>query len=160
MPLATRDQYAMMLAAAADGGYALAAINVTSSETLNAAVRGFELAEADGIVQVTVGGAEFLSGAEVADGLLGSSSRSSAEWRAERRTAYRGVLKVDGGVGDKHSFDPRAWGGWPRPGWLRVFARRAPYWDRPAGACRARGQRTSYPQNDLAWRRVAGRRRA
>jgi len=57
----------MMLDAAADGGYALAAINVTPSETLNAALRGFELAGADGIVQVTVGGAEFTSGAEVAD---------------------------------------------------------------------------------------------
>jgi fructose-bisphosphate aldolase class II len=46
MPLATPRQYAAMLDAAADGGYAYAAINVTSSETLNAALRGFELANA------------------------------------------------------------------------------------------------------------------
>ena len=38
------------------------AINVTSSETLNAALRGFAEAGSDGIVQVTTGGAEFLSG--------------------------------------------------------------------------------------------------
>ena len=35
MPLATARQYAAMLDAAAEGGYAYAAINVTSSETLN-----------------------------------------------------------------------------------------------------------------------------
>ncbi len=40
MPLATTRQYAAMLDAAADRGYAYAAINVTSSETLNAALRG------------------------------------------------------------------------------------------------------------------------
>ncbi len=52
------------------GGYAFAAINVTYSETLSAALRGLVLAEADGIVEVTVGGAEFLSGPELADALL------------------------------------------------------------------------------------------
>jgi fructose/tagatose bisphosphate aldolase len=61
-----------MLDAAADGGYAYAAINVTSSETLNAALRGFKLANADGIVQLSVGGAAYLSGAAVQDALLGA----------------------------------------------------------------------------------------
>ena len=60
MPIATPSQYAAMLDAAADGGYALAAVNVTSSETLNGAMRGFAEAGADGIVQVTTGAAEFL----------------------------------------------------------------------------------------------------
>src|SRR5689334_24314000 len=72
MPLATRHQYAAMLDAAADGGYAYAAINVTSSETLNAALRGFKLANADGIVQISVGGAGYMSGADVRDALLGA----------------------------------------------------------------------------------------
>jgi fructose-bisphosphate aldolase class II len=72
MPLATPRQYAAMLDAAADGGYAYAAINVTSSETLNAALRGFRLANADGIVQLSVGGAAYLSGAAVQDALLGA----------------------------------------------------------------------------------------
>ena len=62
MPLATPRQYAAMLDAAADGGYAYAAINVTSSETLNAALRGFKLADADGIVQISLGGAEYMPG--------------------------------------------------------------------------------------------------
>jgi fructose-bisphosphate aldolase class II len=71
MPLATPRQYAAMLDAAAEGGYAYAAINVTSSETLNAALRGFERANADGIVQLSAGGAEYLSGTGVQDALLG-----------------------------------------------------------------------------------------
>ena len=72
MPLATPGQYAQMIDAAADGGYAYAAINVTSSETFNAALRGFELANADGIVQISVGGAEYMSGTAVKDALLGA----------------------------------------------------------------------------------------
>src|SRR5689334_21537151 len=39
--LATAEQYGAMLDGAAAGGYAFAAINVTSSQTLNAALRGF-----------------------------------------------------------------------------------------------------------------------
>jgi fructose-bisphosphate aldolase class II len=51
-----------MLDAAAAGGYALPSVNVTSSQTLNAAMRGFADADSDGMVQVTVGGAAYLSG--------------------------------------------------------------------------------------------------
>ena len=51
-----------MLDAALAGGYALAAVNVTSSQTLNAALRGFDDAGADGIVQITTGGAGYLAG--------------------------------------------------------------------------------------------------
>jgi fructose-bisphosphate aldolase class II len=61
--LATTEQYRAMLDGAAAGGYAFPAINVTSSQTLNAAIRGFAAAGSDGIVQVTVGGARYLSGA-------------------------------------------------------------------------------------------------
>jgi fructose-bisphosphate aldolase, class II len=50
------EQYAAMLDGAAAGRYAFPAINVTSSQTLNAAMRGFAEAGSDGIVQVTVGG--------------------------------------------------------------------------------------------------------
>jgi fructose-bisphosphate aldolase, class II len=57
------EQYRRMLDAAAEGGYAYPAVNVTSSETLNAALRGFAEAESDGIVELTTGGAAYLSGA-------------------------------------------------------------------------------------------------
>ena len=72
MPIATPEVYAQMLDAAKEGGYAYPAINVTSSQTLNAALRGFAGAESDGIVQVSTGGAEFLSGASVKDMVAGA----------------------------------------------------------------------------------------
>ena len=62
MPVPTPEQYLAMLDAASEQGYAYAAVNVTSSQTLNAALRGFADAEADGIVQVTTGGAAYLAG--------------------------------------------------------------------------------------------------
>ena len=60
--LPTPARYALMLDGAAAGGYAFPAINVTSSQTLNAAMRGFAEAGSDGIVQITVGGARYLGG--------------------------------------------------------------------------------------------------
>jgi fructose-bisphosphate aldolase, class II len=57
------EQYAQMLDAAAEAGYAYPAVNVSSSETLNAALRGFAEAESDGIVELTTGGAAYVSGA-------------------------------------------------------------------------------------------------
>lgn len=59
MTIATAERYAEMLDAARRGGYAYPAINVTSSQTLNAALQGFADAESDGIIQVSVGGAAY-----------------------------------------------------------------------------------------------------
>ena len=56
------------------GAFAYPAINVTSSQTLNAALRGFAEAESDGIVQVSTGGAEFLSGSTVKDMVTGAAA--------------------------------------------------------------------------------------
>jgi fructose-bisphosphate aldolase class II len=72
MPLATPRQYSAMLNAASANRYGYAAVNVTSSETLNAALRGFAEAQADGIVQITVGASEYLSGTSVGDALKGA----------------------------------------------------------------------------------------
>ena len=72
MPIATPEVYAEMLDRAKDGGFAYPAINVTSSETLNAALRGFADAGSDGIVQISTGGAEFLSGTRVKDMVTGA----------------------------------------------------------------------------------------
>ena len=71
--LPTPEQYGAMLDRAADARYAFPAINVTSSQTLNAAMRGFAEAGSDGIVQATVGGARYFSGA-LQDGLAGASA--------------------------------------------------------------------------------------
>jgi fructose-bisphosphate aldolase, class II len=62
MPVATPAQYAEMLDAAKAGGYAIPAVNVSSSTTLNAAILGFVTAGADGIVQVSRGGGDFAAG--------------------------------------------------------------------------------------------------
>src|ERR1700735_2800460 len=72
MPIATPEVYAQMLDRAKEHGFAYPAINVTSSQTLNAALRGFAEAESDGIVQVSTGGAEYLSGQGVKDMVTGS----------------------------------------------------------------------------------------
>lgn len=65
MPVASPEKYRQMLEAAQAGAYALPAINITSTETLNAALKGFAEAESDGILQVSTGGAEFLAGLAV-----------------------------------------------------------------------------------------------
>jgi fructose-bisphosphate aldolase class II len=72
MPIASPEVYAEMLDRAKAGGFAYPAINVTSSQTLNAALRGFAEAESDGIVQVSWGGAAFASGASVNDMVTGA----------------------------------------------------------------------------------------
>jgi hypothetical protein len=72
--LPSPEQYLEMLDGAAAGRYAFPAVNVTSSQTLNAAMRGMAEAESDGIVQVTVGGARYMSGV-ADDGLAGARAR-------------------------------------------------------------------------------------
>ena len=74
MPIATPEIYAQMLDRAKQQGFAYPAINVTSSQTLNAALRGFADAESDGIVQISTGGAEYLSGARVKDMVTGAEA--------------------------------------------------------------------------------------
>ncbi|MBV9846862.1 MAG: class II fructose-bisphosphate aldolase [Kutzneria sp.] len=74
MPIATPEVYGEMLDRAKANEFAYPAINVTSSETLNAALRGFAEAESDGIVQVSTGGAEFLSGTKVKDMVVGATA--------------------------------------------------------------------------------------
>jgi fructose-bisphosphate aldolase class II len=74
MPIATPEIYAQMLDRAKEQGFAYPAINVTSSQTLNAALRGFAEAGSDGIIQVSTGGAEYLSGAAVKDMVIGSAA--------------------------------------------------------------------------------------
>jgi fructose-bisphosphate aldolase class II len=72
MPIASPEVYAEMLDRAKAGAFAYPAINVTSSQTLHAALRGFAEAESDGIVQVSTGGAEFLSGTTVKNMVTGA----------------------------------------------------------------------------------------
>ena len=78
MALASPTQFLEMLDTARAAGYAYPAANVTSSETLNAALRGFAEARSDGIVQMTPSGAAFASGGAVGDAAAGA--RALAEF--------------------------------------------------------------------------------
>ncbi|GAA1636765.1 class II fructose-bisphosphate aldolase [Kribbella alba] len=72
MPIATPEVYAEMLDKAKQNRFAYPAINVSSSQTLIAALQGFAEAGSDGIVQVSTGGAEYLSGSTVKNMVTGS----------------------------------------------------------------------------------------
>jgi fructose-bisphosphate aldolase class II len=72
MPIATPEVYNEMLDRAKAGKFAYPAINVTSTQTLHAALRGFAEAESDGIIQISTGGAEFLGGQYSKDMVTGA----------------------------------------------------------------------------------------
>jgi fructose-bisphosphate aldolase, class II len=72
MPIATPEVYTEMLDRAKAGKFAYPAINVTSTQTLHAALRGFAEAESDGIIQISTGGAEFLGGQYAKEMITGS----------------------------------------------------------------------------------------
>ena len=74
MPIATPEVYVEMLDRAKAGAFAYPAINVTSSQTVIGAIRGFAEAESDGIIQVSTGGAEYASGSTVKDMITGAEA--------------------------------------------------------------------------------------
>jgi fructose-bisphosphate aldolase class II len=61
-----------MIDRAKAGKFAYPAVNITSSQTVTAALQGFAEAESDGIIQVSVGGGEYASGSTVKDRVSGS----------------------------------------------------------------------------------------
>ena len=77
MPIATPEVYREMLDRAKREGFAYPAINVSSSQTLNAAIRGFAEAGSDGIIQVSTGGAEYFSGPTVKNMVTGALAMSA-----------------------------------------------------------------------------------
>ncbi len=72
MPIATPEVYADMLDKAKQKSFAYPAINVSSSQTLNAALAGFAEAGSDGIVQISTGGAEYASGPTIKNMVTGA----------------------------------------------------------------------------------------
>jgi fructose-bisphosphate aldolase, class II len=94
MPIATPEVYAQMLDRAKERGFAYPAINVTSSQTLNAALRGFADAESDGIVQVSTGGAEYLSGS-VKDMVTGAVALAHFALSAAAKVGVQIALHTD-----------------------------------------------------------------
>jgi fructose-bisphosphate aldolase class II len=84
-----------MLDRAKEHGFAFPAINVTSSQTLNAAIRGFAEAGSDGIVQVSTGGAEYLSGQGVKDMVTGAVALAHFARTVAARYAVHIALHTD-----------------------------------------------------------------
>jgi fructose-bisphosphate aldolase class II len=95
MPIATPDVYAAMLDKAKDGQFAYPAINVSSSQTLHAALRGFAEAGSDGIVQVSTGGAEFFSGTTIKDMVAGSLAFAAFAHEAAKKYPVNVALHTD-----------------------------------------------------------------
>jgi fructose-bisphosphate aldolase class II len=95
MPIATPEAYAEMLDTAKARSFAYPAINVTSSQTLNAAIRGFAEAESDGIVQVSTGGAEYLSGQGVKDMVTGAAALAAFAHEVAKKYPVNIALHTD-----------------------------------------------------------------
>ncbi len=72
MPIATPEVYGEMIDRAKAGKFAYPAVNITSSQTVTAAIQGFAEAESDGIIQVSVGGSEYASGSTIKNRVSGT----------------------------------------------------------------------------------------
>jgi len=94
MPVPTPQEFAKILDAAQAGDYALASINVTSTNTANAALAAFAEANADGIVQVSTGGAEHISG-PAKDMALGAISLAEHVHRVAEKLGVYVALTTD-----------------------------------------------------------------
>jgi fructose-bisphosphate aldolase class II len=95
MPIATPAQYAAMIDAAQKGGYAFAAINVTSLITINGALKCFADQRSDGIIQVSTGGGQFASGLNVADAAFGAIVLAEAAHRLAEKYDVLVALHTD-----------------------------------------------------------------
>jgi fructose-bisphosphate aldolase class II len=77
MPVASPEQYLEMLDRAKKNGFAYPAINVSSSQTLNAALAGLEASGSDGILQVTTGGGDYWSGPTIKNMATGAAAMAA-----------------------------------------------------------------------------------
>ncbi|HEY2670265.1 MAG TPA: class II fructose-bisphosphate aldolase [Rugosimonospora sp.] len=95
MPIASPEVYAEMLDRAKAGAFAYPAINVTSSQTLNAAIRGFAEAQSDGILQVSTGGAEYASGPTVKNMVTGAVALATYATEVAKNYSVNIALHTD-----------------------------------------------------------------
>ena len=95
MPIATPEVYAEMIDRAKAGNFAYPAINVSSSQTLNAAIKGFADAGSDGIIQVSTGGAEYFSGQGVKEMVTGALAFSAFAHEVAKKYDVNIALHTD-----------------------------------------------------------------
>jgi len=101
MPVADYGQYCEMLDRARKGRFAYPAINVTSLTSVNAVLRGLAESGSDGIVQVSIGGAAFVSGSAVKDMVLGAMTIAEHVHRVAHRYPILVALHTDHCQADK-----------------------------------------------------------
>jgi fructose-bisphosphate aldolase class II len=94
MPIVDYERYCQMLDKAKTGRYAYPAINVTTTDTANAAIEGFAKAGSDGIVQVSIGGGAHASG-NLKDSVLGAISLADHTRRVADRYDVNIALHTD-----------------------------------------------------------------
>jgi fructose-bisphosphate aldolase, class II len=95
MPIASPEVYAEMIDRAKAGAFAYPAINVTSSQTLNAALAGFAEAGSDGIIQISTGGAEYVSGPTIKDMVTGAVALAEFGWTVAKKYPVNIALHTD-----------------------------------------------------------------
>lgn len=100
MPIVDYDGFCEMLDKAHAGQYAYPAINISSIDTLNAAVEGFAEAKSDGIIQVSTGAGQHASG-NLKDAVLGAISLAEHAHRVAAEYDIKLALHTDHCTTDK-----------------------------------------------------------
>ena len=95
MPVASPEEYAAILDKAKATGFALPAINVSSSQTINAVLEGLAEAESDGILQVSTGGADYFSGHSIKARVSGALAFAAYATEVAKNYPIRVALHTD-----------------------------------------------------------------
>lgn len=101
MPVPTQEQYIKMLDTAKKEGYAYPAINVTTIEVINGALKAFAEAKSDGIIQVSIGGGQFASGTALKSSAIGAIVLAEAVHRLAEEYDVFVALHTDHCQADK-----------------------------------------------------------
>jgi fructose-bisphosphate aldolase, class II len=94
MPVPTPQAFREMLQSAKEGHYAYPAINVTSMETANAAMKAFVDNKSDGIIQLSLGAGKYASG-PAQDSVLGAISVAEHVHRVAAKLPVYVALHTD-----------------------------------------------------------------
>jgi len=95
MAVVSNSEYQEMLNRAKKNGFAYPAINVSSSQTLNAALAGLQAAGSDGILQVSTGGADYLSGPTIKNRVSGALAFAAFAREVAKNYSIKVALHTD-----------------------------------------------------------------
>ncbi len=110
----TGDAYKALVDAAKSGGYALPAVNVTGTNTINAVMEAAAKANSDIIIQLSNTGGQFYAGRGLEDAfnakVIGSvAAAQHAHLLAEHYRAFEYQVDPEDGTPYKKQYDPRAY---------------------------------------------------